>query len=969
MQSYVKKILKNSNSRLKFLSRLLAIVFTILIFLIIKRESTMQKHLNAFNQSLEITKLIEKVEHTEALLPLSCRLFALTHNTEWEIFYKKEELNMEQAFVRLTKITDAGLKPYIASAKSAFDGQRDIEHKVFVLVNSNESAKAQELLSSRIYKYQKNLYAASATILLQQMDSFDEYHVDEIIKETNKDFLIVVISLIVVIALCLWGYSVIKRLRRKEEENNEDLIFMTNKLQELNQDLEVQKNKLIESEEEIRMQYENLLSTNQALEDKSQLLKDQNNVLEDKNKKLRVLGNELKLKAEELRENSAYKSDFLAKMSHELRTPLNSILLLSKLLWDNKAANLSGEQEEFARIINSSGKGLLSLINQILDLSKVEVGKVSINKEPIYITDLTNELKATFIPLAQEKKIDFLVQLVKDIPEYVFSDKMRLTQVLVNLISNALKFTNQGSVILKIFTPENNNNGEDSLISFSVTDTGIGIPKDKLSIVFEAFKQADDSTQRKYGGTGLGLAISKEITSLLCGNLVVESEINRGSVFTLTIPEELVINEEKNTKKNPASDHIKSFDLNNADMIALLTPDEIKDDRDSIEENSKVALIIEDDVIVAEFLLEFVRKNEFKGVVAVSGGKGIEYVKKYTPGYIFLDIQLPEINGWQILQELKADKVLRQIPVCVISALVDENESFYKGAAAFLHKPATNLDLISAFNKMKMLSENTPKNVIVISALQTHAESISMYLRTSSIMCLPCNTIEYVKQNLDNHKIDALVVECNTVINIYNELVANQEIVSKLNKIPVIIFDKNTSQQTNKARRDKTKTIIHIEATSYLEIKEKIITVLHKYNDLDTVISKDDNTLRGLKVFLVDDNMKSIFSLTRVLEDLGAEVYSASDDTEVTQTAKTIHTIDIIIVNRRIDDSGNRNIITTLRNEKNFALTPLISITRKLDAEELNQCLKTDIHDYILEPYDNQEFVSMIIEWVKKLKK
>ncbi len=449
----------------------------------------------------------------------------------------------------------------------------------------------------------------------------------------------------------------LQELLEETQAQTEELQSQQSELEGLNVELEVQAEKLQVSEEELKVQQEELMQINQELEERSRSL-------EEKNQLILLRNLDIQKKAEELSISTKYKSEFMANMSHELRTPLNSILLLSRMLAENKDQNLSAEQTEYAHVIQNSGQGLLQLIDEILDLSRIESGKLPLEHALVPVAEILDDMRMLFGPIAKDKNLALNFITDEQTPTRLETDKMRLEQILKNLLSNALKFTHKGSVTLKVGPSSRYKN----FLEFSVEDTGIGIPEDKHQLIFEAFQQADGSTRRKYGGTGLGLSISRELTKLLGGEISLVSHPDNGSEFKVTIPQFKM--EAVTVASTPAptgeSDAIRK------DLVTVLTlteiPAEIPDDRNELSAGDRVLLIVEDDTIFAGSLLDFSRKKGYKGIVAVSGDAAILMARRYRPMGILLDIQLPVKNGWVVMEELKKDPQTRHIPVHIISS-------------------------------------------------------------------------------------------------------------------------------------------------------------------------------------------------------------------------------------------------------------------------------------------------------------
>ncbi|MEO8254236.1 MAG: ATP-binding protein, partial [Flavobacterium sp.] len=456
-------------------------------------------------------------------------------------------------------------------------------------------------------------------------------------------------------------------LLEETQSQSEELRIQHSEMEAINAELEAQTEKLQASEEELRVQQEELQQTNEELAERSVLLEEKNT--------------EIQKKSEDLEVTTRYKSEFLANMSHELRTPLNSILLLSRLLSENNDANMNEEQIEFAKVIQSSGNGLLGLIDEILDLSKIEAGKMDLEFLDVSIKEIADTMRSLFSEVAKEKNIIFEI-ITDQAPLLLRTDKMRLEQIIKNLISNAIKFTSEGKVTLEIKIDPTN----DNTICFIVTDTGIGIPLSMQPLVFEAFQQADGSTKRKYGGTGLGLSISRELTKLLKGEIKLKSVVNQGSEFTLCLPVYGKLNFKSEENEIDSENENKDVTVIKK-YISTNIPDEIEDDRDNLMPFDKVILIVEDDINFAKSLLKYTRAQGYKGIVCVRGDYGLNYALLYRPIGILLDIELPIKSGWEVMEDLKGNSQTRPIPVHIMSSHKLKQESLLKGAVNFLDKP------------------------------------------------------------------------------------------------------------------------------------------------------------------------------------------------------------------------------------------------------------------------------------------
>ncbi len=614
-------------------------------------------------------------------------------------------------------------------------------------------------------------------------------------------------------------YAKLQNFLEETQAQSEELQAQHNELENVNAELEAQSLKLQASEEELRVQQEELQQTNAELEERSFLLEEKNE--------------EIQRKAEELELTTRYKSEFLANMSHELRTPLNSILLLSRLLAENNEKNLSDDQIDYAKVIQSSGNGLLGLIDEILDLSKIEAGQMKLEYLDVSIPEITDELQAMFAPLAKEKGLDFTITVANTVPSVIETDKMRLGQILKNLISNALKFTSKGGITLTV----KRLNPTDSTLSFVVKDTGIGIPPEKQQLIFEAFQQADGSTKRKYGGTGLGLSISRELAKLLGGEIVLSSKVNEGSEFAVNIPltgkplDEGSGSSAPYVNRSPEPTPVKEAEPANK-YLSTTIPESIPDDRNAITERDKVILIVEDDTNFAKSLLDYARRKGYKGIVAVRGDEGLKLAGIYKPLGILLDIQLPILSGWQVMDALKADPQTRHIPVHIMSSHKLKNESLLKGAVDFVDKPVAYEQMHEVFKKIEYVLNRTSKKVLIIEDNPRHAKALAYFLETFNIHSeLRSNVSEGVNA-LQIDEIDCVILDMGIPDVKAYETLEEAKKNPGLENLPIIIF---TGKSLSLAEELKIKkyadSIIIKTAHSYQRMLDEVSLFLHLVED------------------------------------------------------------------------------------------------------------------------------------------
>jgi len=758
-----------------------------------------------------------------------------------------------------------------------------------------------------------------------------------------------------------------KRLQDFLEETQaqaEELQAQHTELEGLNAELEAQTQKIQTSEEELRVQQEELLQSNQELEERSTLLEEKNQLIQEHNL-------EIQQKSEQLEQSTKYKSEFLANMSHELRTPLNSILLLSKLMSDNK--ELDPEYIEYAEVIQSSGQGLLGLIDEILDLSKIEAGKMKLEMADVSITEVSTDMRSLFNPIAKNKHLELRIELEEELP-LIFTDKMRLEQILKNLLSNAIKFTSKGSVTLKVMS-----NPVSRAILFSVTDTGIGIPADKQGLVFEAFQQADGSTRRKFGGTGLGLSISRELAKLLGGEIDLISAEHAGSTFTLSLPvdgiaieiaEEEIITEVDATLfyGQPKSNLPERFTVDHI-------PQEVEDDRLSIVAGDKVILIIEDDTPFAKTLLNFTRKRNYKGIVAVRGDIGVEMANLYKPLAILLDIQLPVKDGWQVMEELKANPATRPIPVHIMSSLEVKKESLLKGAVDFINKPVALEHMQQIFQKLEYALSRYPKKVLIVEENQQHAKALSYFLSNHEIQTEVVNNVAQSVDALQKKEVDCVILDMG--IPDKNAYVTLETIkkTEGLENLPIIIFTgKNLSQGEERRIKQYADTIVVKTAHSYQRILDEAGLFLHLVEEKTVEKSTKKRMNEGLgglyevlnnkTVLIADDDVRNIFSLTKALEQHKMKVLAATDGKEALQVLKDNPGVDIVLMDMMMPEMDGYESTKEIRKISAFKHLPVLAVTAKAMMGDREKCIAAGASDYISKPVDVDQLISLLRVWL-----
>jgi signal transduction histidine kinase/DNA-binding response OmpR family regulator/CHASE3 domain sensor protein len=754
----------------------------------------------------------------------------------------------------------------------------------------------------------------------------------------------------------------VQELLEETQSQSEELRVQHSEMEAVNAELEIQTEKLQASEEELRVQQEELQQTNEELAHRSHLLEDKNA--------------EILKKSEDLELTTRYKSEFLANMSHELRTPLNSILLLSRLLSENNDRNMNSEQIEFAQVIQSSGNGLLGLIDEILDLSKIESGKMDLEFVDVEINDISQGLHDLFTEVAKDKKIGFEI-ITKEVPSTIKTDKMRLEQILKNLISNALKFTSTGSVTLEIKTDDKNEN----TICFIVKDTGIGIPLDKQPLIFEAFQQADGSTKRKYGGTGLGLSISRELAKLLQGEISLKSEVGKGSEFMLCVSKngvtietiDEIIEDTIVEIAQPAIDFKLESESTNQ-YLSQIIPDAIDDDRESITSKDKVILIVEDDTNFAKSLLNFTRKSGYKGVVTVRGDFAINDALLYNPVGILLDIQLPVKNGWQVMEELKGNWKTKHIPVHIMSSNKVKQESLLKGAVNFIDKPFALEKMPDVFKHIEQILNKQSQKVLIIEDNSKHAEALAYFLDTNNIKSEIKTQIAGSIDALTKDDVDCVILDMGVPDVKAYDILEQVKKNAGLAHLPIIVFTGKSLSLNEELRIKKyADSIVVKTAHSYQRMLDEVSLFLHLMEEKKDENGKKDafkkpnmlnNILKGKTVLVVDDDVRNIYSLTKALEVYKMNVITAIDGREALKVLAENPKTSIVLLDMMMPNLDGYETAAIIRKNETYKNLPIIAVTAKAMTGDREKCIQAGASDYITKPVDSDQLLSLLRVWL-----
>jgi HAMP domain-containing protein/signal transduction histidine kinase/DNA-binding response OmpR family regulator len=735
--------------------------------------------------------------------------------------------------------------------------------------------------------------------------------------------------------------------------------------------------------EELQSQQEELQQTNEELEEKARQLTAQKSEVERKNVEVELAKQELEEKAEQLSMTSRYKSQFLANMSHELRTPLNSLLILSKQLTDNREQNLSEKQLEFARTIHQSGADLLALINEILDLAKIESGTMSVDLVRVAMADLTDYVERSFRHVADDKHLSFEILMARGVPDSIETDELRLRQLLRNLLSNALKFTERGNVRLTIFSPEraewsvdnDSLNNARRVIGFAVSDTGIGVAQDKQKIIFEAFQQADGGTSRKYGGTGLGLSISREIAGLLGGELRIQSEVGVGSTFTLYLPDRFEARANRNMAELRMPVPTSLLEARARPSMAALSPANpapASDDRNLIASGDRVLLIIEDDEAFGRTLLGLVRDHDFRGVVAKTGAQGLEFARTLQPHAITLDLRLPDMDGWVVLDQLKHNPATRHIPVHVISGLDEAARGLELGAIAFLQKPVEAEAIDDAMNHIEAFLERRVKQLLVVEDDEVQRKSIVELIGDEDVVTTAVGSGEAALEALEENSFDCMVLDLKLPGISGVELIKKVRENTAWRRTPIIVYTgKELTREEDTELRRITDTIIVKDVKSPERLLDETALFLHRVESkLPTakrqmlrLLSERDPALAGKRVLVVDDDARNLFAITTILEQHEMVVSYAENGQQALDSLKGAQ-FDIVLMDIMMPEMDGYEATRRIRSQVEHEALPIIALTAKAMQGDREKCIQAGASDYITKPVDADQLVSLLRVWL-----
>ncbi len=739
-------------------------------------------------------------------------------------------------------------------------------------------------------------------------------------------------------------------------------------------------------QEELESQQDELRTANEELEDKAEALDYQNQEISDKNSELEQMQTNLEEKANELALASKYKSEFLANMSHDLRTPLNSLLIFSELLSENDDKNLLEFQVEYAQNIHAAGKTLLSLIDDILDLSKIESGTVVLDNVDVAINDIVSEMQRQFELTAESKGVQFIINVADDVPEIMRTDRKRLSQLLTNLLSNAFKFTEKGSVQLIVSRLAGTAIGGQisrGALQFQIIDTGIGISKDKHDLVFEAFRQADGSIKRKYGGTGLGLAICRQLSELLGGHIDLQSTPGEGSIFTVDLPiayegkRELPVSDATALLTNPISAN-RSLErtLESHRDFKMMMQSELDDDRRIIEPGDRVLLMIEDDPHFARMLLDTARKHAFKGVVALTGQEGLALARKIQPDGITLDLRLPDMEGWVVLDQLKFIPETKHIPVHIISVDKERQRSLESGAIGFLEKPVSIKTLSEAISTIKAVNDKVEGKILLVETEERLREKLTDVLSDTDVIveAVPSSTGVIETLAKSQEPFDCIVIDID--LKDANSIELIEDIQKRSDsKPPILIYcerDLSDEDKAALARLRQSSTIKDVNTPERL-LSEAVL-FLHRVEAslpenkriaIDNV-RQNEQPLVGRKVLIVDDDPRNIAALTGALQKQKMELLFAENGKEAIDKLSEEPGIELILMDMMMPVMDGYEAMREIRTMEKFRRLPIIAVTAKAMKEDRRKCLEAGASDYITKPVDRSQLLSLLRVWLYK---
>jgi CheY-like chemotaxis protein/CHASE3 domain sensor protein/putative methionine-R-sulfoxide reductase with GAF domain len=758
------------------------------------------------------------------------------------------------------------------------------------------------------------------------------------------------------------------------QQLNEELQVQQEELKTANEELEEQSRVLKESQAHLETQQAELEQTNEQLAERTDALARQRDALDQKNAELNQAQVQLEERADELQRSSKYKSEFLANMSHELRTPLNSSLILAKLLAENAQQNLTADQVKFAESIYSAGNDLLHLINDILDISKVEAGKLEVRPENTNVVRLVDGMRMMFEPLAAEKRLVFTATVAGDAPQMLYTDRQRVEQILKNLLSNALKFTERGSVSLSVTAQA----GEG--IAFQVRDSGIGIARDNQQAIFEAFRQADGTTNRRYGGTGLGLSISRDLANLMGGYIMVSSELGQGSLFTLVLPEqyreEAASLEPQGVQPAVVVPAVLAAPAVIAQPVAAIP--RFADDRDKGPFSKRCILVVEDEPNFARILYDLAHELNYHCLVAHGADEGFDLAQNFVPDAILLDMRLPDHSGLTVLQRLKEHAQTRHIPVHVISVEDRVEAALHMGAIGYAVKPTTRDELKEVFGRLEAKLTQKLKRILLVEDDDLQRESIALLIGDDDIEITAVGFAQEALDLLRDNVYDCMIIDLKLPDMLGNDLLKRMSTEEIRSFPPVIVYTGRNLTRDEEAELLKySRSIIIKGARSPERLLDEVTLFLHKVESqlsherqkmLKTARSRD-KVFEGRKILVVDDDVRNIFALTSALEHKGAIVEIGRNGREAIDKLNQVEDIDLVLMDVMMPEMDGYEATREIRKDPRWRKLPIIAVTAKAMKDDQDRCLQAGSNDYLAKPIDLDRLFSLIRVWLPQLER
>ncbi|MDK2955595.1 MAG: hypothetical protein PWQ57_1091 [Desulfovibrionales bacterium] len=788
-----------------------------------------------------------------------------------------------------------------------------------------------------------------------------------------------------------------RELRLKNEELEEQakalresestLQQQQEELRVTNEELAGQTKALMASESQLQQQQEELRTANEELEERAQVLEEQHNAIQNKNVALKKAQEEIQEQADAVERASRYKSEFLANMSHELRTPLNSILILSRILSENQEGNLTDKQVEFVQTVHGSGKDLLTLINEILDLAKVESGRMEVRISRVDVAELLEALRRMFEPQAERKGLALTVRQSPDCPKFLYSDSQRLTQILRNLLANAFKFTEQGEISLVAGRPGPDQRfatetlSSDVAVVFAVADTGVGVPEEKREVIFEAFRQADGAISRKFGGTGLGLSISREFARLLGGEIQMESEVGKGSVFTLCLPERLMDGEED------AGDASETGFVADVGAVAdtdragsgLEPPSKDGAERDAdpvSERSSNLLLIVEDDPVFAELLEDLARRRGFETLLAHDGETGLHLADLHRPDGMLLDVKLPGVDGFSVMERLKENPRTRRIPVHFISS-ADESpwRALRMGAVGYLAKPVEPEDIEAAFGRIEDAIHKPVKTLLVVEDDEAQRRSILELVASDGVAATAVASGREALESLSREAFDCVIMDLGlndmSGFDLLEAMAAREDV----QKAPVIVYTGRDLTREEEARLARNASSIIVKgARSPERLLDEATLFLHQMQEKAPGLRRKtprtfhdpEEIFQGKTVLIVDDDLRNVFALGSVLEAKGMKVREAENGKEALRKLAQYEDVDIVLMDIMMPEMDGFETMRRIRAAEAYKDLPIIALTAKAMKGDKAKCIEAGANDYLSKPVENGKLLSLLRVWLHR---